>query len=160
MVGMPGEAPTKGPEMGPAEIRELLQRETDAWNAHDPDGVAACYAQDAELVDVSMPEPVRGREGMRAYAAGFMTAFSDLRLEVGEPIVDGNRTAQEWTATGTHDGELMGMPATGRKMVTLGCGTAEIGDGGLVRRGANYWNAAALMQQLGLLPEAPATTHA
>jgi steroid delta-isomerase-like uncharacterized protein len=147
--------------MGPAEIRELLQRETHAWNAHDPDGVAACYAEDAEMVDVSMPEPVRGREGMRAYAAEFMTAFSDLRLEVGEPVVDGNRAAQEWKATGTHDGELMGMPPTGRKMVTLGCGTAEIGDGGLFRRGANYWNAAALMQQLGLLPEEPAaTTHA
>jgi steroid delta-isomerase-like uncharacterized protein len=146
--------------VGPEEIRELLQRETDAWNAHDPDGVAACFAEDAELVDAGMPEPMRGREAMRAYASGYVTAFPDLRLETREPVIGGNLVAQKWKATGTHAGELRGLPATGRKMVTLGCGTAEIGEGGLVRRGANYWNAAALLQQLGLLPEAPATTHA
>jgi steroid delta-isomerase-like uncharacterized protein len=146
--------------MGPAEIRELLQRETDAWNAHDPDAVAACYAEDAEVVDVTMPEPMRGREGIRAYVSGYVTAFPDLRLESGEPIIDGNRIAEEWKATGTHNGELMGMPATGRKMVTVGCGMGEVGDDGLFRRVVNYWNAGALMQQLGLLDEVHATTHA
>jgi steroid delta-isomerase-like uncharacterized protein len=146
--------------MGPGEIRALLQRETSAWNAHDPDGVAACYAEDAELVDIGMPEPIHGREGMRAYVSGYVTAFPDLRIETHEAVVDGNRVAQEWRATGTHDGELMGIPATGRKMVTMGCFIGEIGDAGLLSRGVNYWNAAALMQQLGLLPEAPATARA
>jgi hypothetical protein len=45
-------------------------------------------------------------------------------------------------------------------MVTQGCLTAEIGDGGLLRRGVNNWDATALMRQLGLLSEARGTTHA
>jgi steroid delta-isomerase-like uncharacterized protein len=146
--------------MGPEQIRELLQRETQAWNAHDPDGVAACFAEDAELVDVSIPEPMRGREAMRAYASGYVTAFPDLRLETREPIIGGNLVAQKWKATGTHAGELRGLPGTGRKMVTQGCLTAEIGDDGLLRRAVNNWDATALMRQLGLLSEAPGTTHA
>ena len=48
--------------MQPAEIAEVLQRESAAWNAHDADGVAACYAEDAELTDVGFPDPtIHGR---------------------------------------------------------------------------------------------------
>jgi steroid delta-isomerase-like uncharacterized protein len=143
--------------MGPEEIRELLRREADAWNAHDPDGVAACFAEDAELVDVSLPEPMCGRERMRAYASGYVTAFPDLRFETGEPVIGGNLVALQWKATATHRGELRGLPATGRKIVTQGCLFAEIGDDGRLRRGVNYWDIDSPRQQLGLLDEAPAT---
>jgi steroid delta-isomerase-like uncharacterized protein len=140
--------------MGSADIIDLQQRLVDAWNDHDPDGVAACYAEDAEVNDVGLPEPQRGRQAIRDAVAGYITAFPDLHLEVGEPMASGNQVAQEWTATGTNDGELMGMPATGKHTTTYGCGVNEIGEDGLFRRGANYWNTAALMQQLGLMPQA------
>jgi steroid delta-isomerase-like uncharacterized protein len=143
--------------MGSADITDLLQRATDAWNGHDPDGVAACYTEDADFIDVALPEPLRGRAAIRDAAAGYMAAFSDLRLEVGEPMISGGRVAQEWTATGTHDGDLMGMPATGRRVTVHGCGVDELGEDGLFRRGANYWNVASLMQQLGVMPEAAGT---
>jgi steroid delta-isomerase-like uncharacterized protein len=144
--------------MGSADITALLQREASAWNAHDADGVAACYAEDAELLDIGFPEPLRGREAIRDAVAGYLDAFSDLRVEVSEPIVSGNRAAQEWIVTGTNDGELMGMPATGKSATTFGCGTAEVGEDGLFHRAGNYWNAAALMQQLGLMPQAAGAT--
>ena len=47
----------------------------------------------------------------------------------------------------------MGIPPTGKSATTYGCGTAEFGEDGLIHRGGNYWNAAALMQQLGVVPE-------
>jgi steroid delta-isomerase-like uncharacterized protein len=140
--------------MGTAEITQVLKRETEAWNAHDADGVAACYAEDAKLYDVGLPEPVRGRAAIRDSVSGYLTAFSDFHAEGREPIVSGNRSAQEWKVTGTNDGELMGIPPTGKSATTYGCGTAEFGEDGLIHRGGNYWNAAALMQQLGVLPEA------
>jgi steroid delta-isomerase-like uncharacterized protein len=145
--------------MESTDIAQVLKRETAAWNAHDADGVAACYAEDAVLFDVGLPEPLRGREAIRDSVAGYLTAFSDFRAEdVGEPIVSGNRAAQEWKVTGTNDGELMGIPPTGRSATTYGCGTAEFGEDGLIHRAGNYWNAAALMQQLGMLPETAGAT--
>lgn len=141
--------------MGIAEITQVLKRETAAWNAHDADGVAACYAEDAKLYDVGLPEPVRGRTAIRDSVAGYLAAFSDFHaVNLGEPIVSGNRAAQEWKVTGTNDGELLGIPPTGKSATTYGCGTAEFGEDGLIHRGGTYWNAAALMQQLGVLPEA------
>jgi steroid delta-isomerase-like uncharacterized protein len=145
--------------MGSSDITQVLKRETEAWNAHDADGVAACYAEDAVLYDVGLPEPLQGRAAIRDSVAGYMAAFSDFRaVDVGDPIVSGNRAAQEWKVTGTHDGELMGIPPTGKKATTYGCGTAEFGEDGLIHRAGNYWNAAALLQQLGVLPETAGAT--
>src|SRR5438105_13551233 len=100
--------------MANIDIRQVLKRETEAWNAHDADGVAACYAEDAVLYDVGLPEPVRGRAAIRESVAGYLLAFSDLHADVGEPIVSGNRAAQEGKVTGTNDGALMGIPPTAR----------------------------------------------
>lgn len=140
--------------MGIPEITQALTRETEAWNAHDANRVAACYAQDAVLYDVGLPAPLRGRAAIRDSVAGYLAAFSDFHVEAGEPIVSENRAAQEFKVTGTNDGELLGVPPTGKSATTYGCGTAEFGEDGLIHRAGNYWNAAALMQQLGVLPEA------
>ena len=52
--------------MGHPEITQTLKRETEAWNAHDADGVAACgHAQDAVLYDVGLAEALRGRAAIR-----------------------------------------------------------------------------------------------
>jgi steroid delta-isomerase-like uncharacterized protein len=142
--------------MGSQDIRALADRALAAWNAHDPDGVAACYAEDAEFLDIALPEPMRGRQAIRDAAAAYLAAFSDFHVDVDEPIVDGDRAAQEWRVTGTHDGELMGIPPTGRSISLAGCGVDVIGPDGLFVRGANYWNVAAMLQQLGVMPEAAA----
>ena len=108
---------------------------------------------------LGLPEPLRGREAIRDSVAGYLAAFSDFRAEdVGEPIIAGNRAAQEWKVTGTNDGELMGMSPTGKSATTYGCGTAEFGEDGLIHSAGNYWNAAALMAQLGVLPETAGAT--
>jgi hypothetical protein len=52
----------------------------------------------------------------------------------------------------------MGMSPTGKSATTFGCGTAEFGDDGLIHRAGNYWNAAALMAQLGVAPAAAGAT--
>jgi nuclear transport factor 2 (NTF2) superfamily protein len=114
----------------------VLNRETEAWNAHDADGVAACYAEDAKLYDVGLPEPLRGRAAIRDSVAGYLAAFSGFHaVNLGKPIVSGNRAATEWKVTGTKDGELMGIAPTGKSATTYGCGTAEFGEDGLIHRG-------------------------
>ena|SRR5947209_5605425 len=140
--------------MGIPDISQALKQETEAWNAHDADRVAACYADDAVLYDVGVSAPLRGRAAIRDSVAGYLAAFSDFHVEAGEAIVSGKRAAQEFKVTGTNDGELMGVPPTGKSATTYGCGTAEFGEDGLIHRAGNYWNAAALMQQLGVVPEA------
>jgi hypothetical protein len=100
-----------------------------------------------------LSEPLRDRAAIRDSVAGYLAAFSDVHAEVGEPIVSGNRAAQEWKVTGTNDGELMGIAPTGKRATMDGCGTSEFGEDGLIHRAGNHWNSPGLMQQVGVLPE-------
>lgn len=68
--------------------------------------------------------------------------------------MDGNTVFQEWRSSGTHDGELMGIPATGRRAEGIGAAVDEFGPDGLVRRSALYWDAAKLLQDIGVLQAA------
>ena len=69
--------------MGITDTTQVLKRETEAWNAHDADGVAACYAENAKLYDVGLPEPLRGRAAIRDSVAGYSGASRIPRREPG-----------------------------------------------------------------------------
>ncbi len=131
---------------------ELLQQADDivaAWNRGDAGGVAAFYRDDSEFRDIAAPEVARGPRGARDAAQAYMTAFPDLHIEVRATVIDGDRVAQEWTATGTNDGELMGLEPTGRRIAVIGCTVARFNDDGTVRESQLYWDVAGLMRQLG-----------
>lgn len=119
-----------------------------AWNAHDPDAVAAVFAPDAELIDAGAPEPVIGREAIRARAADLLAAFGDLRLERVELLIDPPANADRWIVTGTHRGSFMGIPATGRTIRVQGCTFSSFGPDALVVRDVNFWDVPALLAQL------------
>lgn len=98
--------------------REMFERVVAAYNAHDWDGLAALWTDDAEIIAPGAP----GRRGGRDWAEFNRTAampFPDARVVVHELIVDGNKVVQESTLMGTHtepferpDGTV--LPPTGR----------------------------------------------
>lgn len=59
----------------------------------------------------------------------------------------------EWTLTGTHVGEGMGIPATHRRVEVLGCSHFTLGDDGLIVRDLVYVDFAGILRQIGALPE-------
>lgn len=121
----------------------------EAWNAHDPDAVAAIFAPDAEAYDVGVPEPLRGRDAIRRRAADLLAAFPDFRLERLELLVDGNANADRWRATGTHTGAFMGMDPTGNRIDVRGASFSRFDDDGLVVRDVHFWDVPTLLAQLG-----------
>ncbi len=53
--------------------------------------------------------------------------------------------------SGTHKGDFPGMPATGKRFSIRGVTIIEL-QGGKIRRNSDYWDAASMMKQVGLLP--------
>jgi steroid delta-isomerase-like uncharacterized protein len=121
-----------------------------AWNAHDPDAVAAVFAEDAVLREAGRPDEVRGRAAIRTRAAALLAAFPDFRLDRLVLVVDGDRHADRWIMTGTHQGELFGIPPTGRPVRVEGATFTRLGADGLVTEDVHYVDYAALLAQLGL----------
>lgn len=101
--------------------------------------------------DPASPEPIIGPEGAKRNAEGYRAAFSDMKLTLEDEIADGDRVVTRWTARGTHDGELFGIPATGKQATVTGMTIDRIVDG-RIAESWNNWDTLGLLQQLGAIP--------
>jgi steroid delta-isomerase-like uncharacterized protein len=121
-----------------------------AWNAHDADGVAVVFAEDAVLREAGRPDEIRGRAAIRERAVTLLRGFSDFRLERLALVVDGDAHADRWVMTGTHDGELFGIPPSGRRVRIEGATFTRLGADGLVVEDVHFTDMAGLLAQLGI----------
>jgi steroid delta-isomerase-like uncharacterized protein len=141
--------------------RLMLARAADALaacNRGDAGGIVVNVVEDVLWRDVAFGMPLHGREALRAAAEGYMRAFPDLRIEETSSTLAGERLAQELTITGTHRGELLGVPPTGRWTVTYAAAITTFDENAMMIEGALYWNPLAMLQQLGVAPVFEAAT--
>lgn len=133
-----------------AQTQRINDRTYAAWNAHDPEAVAAVFAEDAVTRESGRPDEIRGRAAIRERAATLLAAFPDFRLERLTLVIDGDRHADRWVMTGTHRGEFFGVPPTGRSVRLEGATFTRLGPDGLVTEDVHHTDFAGLMAQLGL----------
>jgi steroid delta-isomerase-like uncharacterized protein len=119
-----------------------------AWNAHDPDAVAAVFADDAVMRESGGSGAVRGRAAIRDRAAALLTAFPDFHLERIDLVIDGERHADRWVFTGTHQGLLFGLAPTGKRVRVEGATFTRLGADGLVVEDVHFSDLAGLLAQL------------
>jgi len=120
-----------------------------AWNAHDPDAVAAVFAEDAVVREVGNPLEAHGRAAIRERAAALFAAFPDFHLERAALVIDGLGHADRWVMTGTHRGPLFGIAPTGRQVRVEGATFTRLGADGLVVEDVHLTDLAGLVRQLG-----------
>ena len=66
------------------------------------------------------PTGDRDLAGLADMMSGFRHAFPDLVYTIDDMFATSNKAAVRWTATGTHRGDFMGVPATGKKVTVKG----------------------------------------
>ncbi len=140
------------PANGARSAAQVAQDLITAWNDHDADQVAACYAADFVGEDVAQAEPQHGPAEVRRLTAFYFRAFPDLQVTVESLIVQGDQAVLVWTWRGTHRGTFMRIPPTGRPVVVRGSTIFTL-SGGLIRRAVRIWDVAGLLRAVGLLPE-------
>jgi steroid delta-isomerase-like uncharacterized protein len=97
------------------------------------------------------PEEVRGADGLKEMVQRYRDALSNLHVQVDHQFTQGDWVATRYTITGTHDGDLMGTPASGRDVSFTGITLSRCADG----RIAEEWEIAdtvSLLAQVGALP--------
>ncbi len=97
------------------------------------------------------PTTLRGREEFKQLLSLYITAFPDARFTVEDEIADGDRVASRYTFRGTHRGELLGIPPTGKQVTVTGIIINRIVNGKSEEGWLNF-DALGLMQQLGVIP--------
>jgi steroid delta-isomerase-like uncharacterized protein len=108
------------------------------WNRGDVGAIDRLLADDAVVHGLKTPDgkDVRGSEGFKPMHAAFRQAFPDMRIDIEECLVDGDRMAFRCVVRGTHAGDGLGIEATGRPVEFAGMGFIRVRDGKI----AEAWN--------------------
>ena len=128
------------------ENKALVLRAFEAANAGDVEASIAATAPDARLNGAPF-----GREGDRERTRRMLAAFPDVQYDLHDLLAEGDRVAVRYTMRGTHRGELMGIPATGRKVAMPVTTIYRIANGQIAELWETY-DALGLLQQIGALP--------
>ena len=131
-----------------------MKRLYDLINAGDIDGFGELLAEDF-VEHEEMPGLEPSKEGVKQLFHMYRAAFPDLRMEVQDVLVSGHKAVARVRATGTHQGEFLGMPATGKSVDVQLIDITRFGDDGLAREHWGVFDALAMMQQLGAIPQSP-----
>lgn len=133
---------------------DTMRRLYELISAGDIDGFGEHVADEfVEHEETPGFEP--SKEGVKQLFQMYLAAFPDLRMDTEDVLVSGDKVVARVRATGTHQGEFMGMPATGKSVDVQVIDIMRFGEDGLVREHWGLTDALRMMQQLGAI-SAPA----
>ena len=112
-------------------------------------------ADELMAADATIFLPGRGqvsKESFKAFAMAVRSAFPDWYSTPEELIAEDDRIGECWTGRGTHQGEFLGVPATGRQVAVPGFVFYRITSGKIAEfRG--LFDGLNMLQQLGAIPD-------
>jgi steroid delta-isomerase-like uncharacterized protein len=107
----------------------------------------------ADYVNHDMPAPAPGAEGFKQVIAQFRAAFPDMAVTIQDEFADGDLVGTRGRFTGTHQGDFMGIPASGMPIDIQYIDLWRVRDGKLAENWVQM-DTAGLMQQIGARPGA------
>jgi steroid delta-isomerase-like uncharacterized protein len=132
--------------------KEIVRRLTvEVWDG-DFGVIDELAAPDYVGHDPSQPEDTRGPEGIKEFVGTYLAGFPDGKITIDEQLAEGDLVASRWTGRGTHKGELMGIPPTGKQVTVSGLTISRVKNGKVVEEWQN-WDTLGMLQQLGVVPE-------
>jgi steroid delta-isomerase-like uncharacterized protein len=95
-------------------------------------------------------EQMQGPAAFKPFHAAYRNAFPDVKIEIEDMIAEGDKVAFRWSATATHRGDGLSVPATNRRVRFTGMGFVRVENGKLAE-GWNNFDQLAMLQQLGVV---------
>jgi predicted ester cyclase len=135
------------------EILSLLSSHQDAFLARDAGRLALQHAP-AGTFQSPAHGIVEGREAIGEIYRYWFTAFPDLRLTWGRPVVDGDRAALFWSFSGTAQGPFFGAVGAGTLIEMPGAAEYVVADG-LIRSVRHVFDFSGVLMRAGVLKVKP-----
>ncbi|HXG63650.1 MAG TPA: ester cyclase [Blastocatellia bacterium] len=123
------------------------------WSSPDVEHLLSLFTDDCIYEDVTLGAVNHGKAELKAFADGVFAAFPDFKIEQTARFVAGEWAGMEWRMSGTHQGDLPGMPATHQRFSLRGATILEL-ESGKIKRCSDYWDLATFLKQVGLMPPA------
>ena len=135
------------------ETTRFFDRWHNAWAAQDVSALSNLYAGDCKVTSPIFGT-MQGRAAVTESFRKLFKSFPDLKMTTEQVIVEDDRAAIVFNTTGTHTGEFMGLPGTGRRAKVSGVFVLKIDDGE-VEEELRLYDFTALLVQIGVLRAKP-----
>lgn len=101
----------------------------------------------------SPTESMEGMEDLRAFIQAFRSAFPDLYIRIDDQVAEAEKVCTRISMTGTHEGDFIGLPVTGKSVQIQGVILSRFDDG-LIIEEWELLDQLTLLQQLGFAESA------
>jgi steroid delta-isomerase-like uncharacterized protein len=135
--------------MSPEDNKAQVRRGFEALNERNWTAFDALCASDIVFHNASTT--MQGLEAYKQFILMYLTAFPDVRFTIEDIITEGDTVVVRYTARGTHQGNLMGIPPTGKQVSLTTIGIFRIAKGKAVEEWINN-DDLGLLQQLDVIP--------
>jgi steroid delta-isomerase-like uncharacterized protein len=119
------------------------------WNERRLEYIPQVIADTHALGDPTISGRGVGPAAYRKQVERFLVGLPDLKFNVDETVSEGDKLVVYWTITGTHMGEFMGVPPTGKLVAFSGITINQIADGKILESTV-IWDGIGLMKQFGI----------
>jgi len=123
---------------------------TEVHGRHDLDVCDEIFHPDFVLIDPLVDEPIRGPEGMKALLEAYWLGLPDVVAELHEQIAEGDKVVSHYTTRGTHTGDMLGIPATGKRYELRGVLISRLVDGKIIEE-QDYRDDLGMLRQIGVV---------
>ena len=136
--------------MSLSENKDLARRAIGLWTQGSKESLEQIFGSDYVNHQHHHPdraEAIRGLDAWRQFITTFHEAFPDFEDRIVAQIAKGDMVATQFVSTGTQKGEMMGIPATGRRASWTGIVIDRVANGKIAESWAN-WDTFGMLQQL------------
>jgi predicted ester cyclase len=130
-------------------VRRLFQ---EFWNGKNltlaDEFIAASFLDHVPGRPAELPA---GPEGFKLFGSAFHAAYPAAHYTIEDLLADGDKVMTRWTVHATHQGDLMGIAATGKRVTVTGITIDQIVDGQVIKSWTIF-DALGMLQQLGVVP--------
>ena len=124
--------------MATPDVERLLDDWAIAWSskeANDPELVLALFVDVCVFEDNTFGKVAHGKDELRSFVQDAFAAVPDFEYDVTRRYATSRWAVVEWVMSGTHTGDLPGIPATGQRFSSVrGCTVLELEGGKISRR--------------------------
>ncbi|MDQ4076676.1 MAG: ester cyclase [Chloroflexota bacterium] len=134
------------------DLKMIVRRYAEeVWNQGAIDAVDRYIAGDYVRHDPGLPTEVHGPEGIERLVPMYRSAFPDIHFTAADILAEGDRVVVRWDVRGTHQGDLMGIPPTGREVRLTAIEIFRLANGKIAEQWVLVDNLG-MLQQLGAFP--------
>ena len=121
------------------------------WNRHDVAAILEHYDEAVTWRNVATEETYAGKQAVGAFLGELFAAVPDLSMTITRRVPHARFVAEEYTLRGTHRGDLLGIPPTGRTVEVHAVSFVELRDARLLEDHF-YFDVSTVLRQVGLFP--------